>query len=106
MHHVRLLSSVSSSVNTKVSEAVEVLASSVIAPVLSELVIVGASLAPVMVMVTVIVSVFDEDWWLSVTVTVIASVTESSLSRAVVSASLSFRSYVHAPLASVSTQAP
>ena len=74
--------------------AVDVEASSVTAPVPS-LPALGASFAPVMVIVTVIVSVSLEAE--SVTVIVKASVTESPASSAVVSASLLSNVYVHAP---------
>ena len=73
--------------------AVEVLASSVTDPVPS-LPASGASLAPVIVIVTVMVS----DAVPSDTVMVNASVTESSASRAVVSASVLSNVYVHAPV--------
>ena len=83
----------SASVALIVPVAVVAVASSVTAPTAFEPAS-GASLAPVTVIVTVIVSEASP----SETVIVNASVTESPESRAVVSASALFSVYVHAPL--------
>ena len=83
--------------------AVDVEASSVTAPVPSDPAL-GASLAPVIVIVTAIVSVSPDA--LSVTVIVNVSVTESPASRAVVSASELDSVYVHAPEPDTTAIAP